>query len=312
MKFMINFFDTLYSSIIDRNPVISKLRFYSFLRFSVRLCANFVLPIYFFLTSKNKSYCLTSTGHVGQRYIVSLTSFPARINRLWLVIESILRQTNKPDKIILWLSNEQFSGLGSLPGNLKEIRFCDGDLRSHKKYFYAMKEFPEDIIITIDDDIFYKSKMIKDLSDYNNRYPNTVISQYCKRITWKNNIIESYKNWPPLKNESSPSVNLFFGTGGGTLFPPYSLDYHVLITELFMNLTPTADDVWLNAMCRLHKTPIKNIQLYPGLLPVTNSSDVMLYESNNWMNQNDVQIQAVKNFFEKEININPFECLNIH
>src|SRR5699024_12638905 len=65
----------------------------------------------------------------------------------------LLRQTYPPDKIILWLAKEQFEGRNTLPNNLLdlekrglEIVFCDEDLRSHKKYYYAIKKFSKDIL----------------------------------------------------------------------------------------------------------------------------------------------------------------------
>ena len=39
-----------------------------------------------------------------QKVIISLTSYPKRINTLWIVIETLLRQTMKLDEIILWLA----------------------------------------------------------------------------------------------------------------------------------------------------------------------------------------------------------------
>src|ERR1035437_9478438 len=99
---MVNIFDKLYSSINDRYVVLSKFRFYSAIRFMVRLIANVILPIYFWVTQGNKNYNLNYTTKTEDKVIVSLTSFPVRIGRLWLVIETILRQTLKPEKIILW------------------------------------------------------------------------------------------------------------------------------------------------------------------------------------------------------------------
>ena len=53
------------------------------------------------------------------KLIVSLTSFPARINTVHQVIESLLNQTKKADKIILWLAPEQFpNGEKDLPEKL--------------------------------------------------------------------------------------------------------------------------------------------------------------------------------------------------
>ena len=77
----------------------------------------------------------------------------------------------KPDKILLWLAEEQFPGReADLPNNLVkdavedkfELRWCD-DIGSHKKYFYAMQEFPDDIIVTVDDDMYYDTDMIRRL-----------------------------------------------------------------------------------------------------------------------------------------------------
>ncbi|MEO6851924.1 MAG: hypothetical protein ABI166_14880, partial [Mucilaginibacter sp.] len=92
-----------------------------------------------------------------------------------------MHQTVLPDKIILWLSSDQFSGVLSLPKKLLklqkrglEVRFCQGDLRSHKKYFYALQEFPEDFIVTIDDDIIYPTDMLEQLINLSNIYPSCI------------------------------------------------------------------------------------------------------------------------------------------
>ena len=42
--------------------------------------------------------------------IVSMTSYPARIENVWMVIDSILRQTIKPSHFQIWLSEENFPG----------------------------------------------------------------------------------------------------------------------------------------------------------------------------------------------------------
>ena len=54
----------------------------------------------------------------SQKVIVSLTSYPKRINTVWITIETLLRQSFKPDKIILWLATDQFDGIESLPTEL--------------------------------------------------------------------------------------------------------------------------------------------------------------------------------------------------
>ena len=170
---MVNVFDKLYSSIENKNTILQKIKFYSLLRFSIRVIANIIIPIYFTCTKHNKKYRLKNVETEGNRIIVSLTSFPARINNLWLVIETIFRQTVKPDMIILWLSKEQFSNIDSLPKRLLKqrerglkIELRDGDLRSHKKYYYTVQEYPNDIMITIPyKKPYIKSRYIREVVD---------------------------------------------------------------------------------------------------------------------------------------------------
>ena len=92
-----------------------------------------------------------------RRIIVSLTSYPARIAGIAQMLESIYSQTRKADKIVLWLAEEQFPNKDDdLPDDLRklqfedklEVRWCD-DLKPHKKYFYALQEFTDDVVYNI-------------------------------------------------------------------------------------------------------------------------------------------------------------------
>ena len=102
--------------------------------------------------------------------IVSFTSFPARINEVWQVVSCMLRQTLQPREIILWLSKDQFPTTESIPDSLRKlegdrftIRMVDGDIRSHKKYFYVAKEHPDDYVFLIDDDIYYPPTILMNI-----------------------------------------------------------------------------------------------------------------------------------------------------
>jgi len=68
--------------------------------------------------------------------IVSLTSYPARINSVHITINTLLQQSLKPNKVILWLASEQFPNKeNDLPDNLLRLKdygltieWCDKDL----------------------------------------------------------------------------------------------------------------------------------------------------------------------------------------
>ena len=88
---MLDFYNYWYASMQhEEHSFLKKMRIYSVLRFFIRVLANITIPIYYVLTVNNKKYSLSSGELKSERIIVTLTSFPARINRLWLVIESLL------------------------------------------------------------------------------------------------------------------------------------------------------------------------------------------------------------------------------
>ncbi|MDL2314904.1 hypothetical protein LJC16_01450 [Bacteroidales bacterium OttesenSCG-928-C19] len=228
------------------------------------------------------------------------------------MIETILRQTKKPDKIILWLSEEQFQSKNDLPKNLLilqkrglTIELRSGDFRSHKKYFYTLREYPNDIMITVDDDIFYPTDMIRNLIQQSKKYPKCVIANYTRIISYNENQISPYIQWE--YNYYKINIeHLFFGSGGGTLFPPNSLPTDATNSDIFMSICPTADDIWLNAMCKCAGFNIRTTTLRSKLiLPVLNQNNERLFTINS-QSQNDIQIAAVTNYCKKKFGQNPF------
>ncbi|HIH34904.1 MAG TPA: hypothetical protein HA255_00480, partial [Methanosphaera sp.] len=136
------------------------------------------------------------------RIIVSLTSIPERMYDVHYTLYSLLNQQVKPDKVILWLSNEDFpNGELDLPKevlalqrNGLSIRFCD-ELKSYKKIIPALETYPNDIIVTADDDIFYPPNWLKILYEDYRRNENDIIAHRVRRINMNNGKIDDYCTW---------------------------------------------------------------------------------------------------------------------
>lgn len=183
------------------------------------------------------------------KVIVSLTSFPARIPTLHVCVDSLLSQSLKPDKVLLWLAEEEFPGRErDLPSELLAlkkrgltIRWCE-NLRSYKKLIPALKEYPRDIIVTADDDNRYAPQWLERLYVSYRADPTCV---HCHRVTrfypceGHFEIVPggaSYYGTPSLLNKQ---VGL-----GGVLYPPDVLHPDVMRRDLFEALAPTSDDIW--------------------------------------------------------------------
>lgn len=61
------------------------------------------------------------------------------------------------------------------------IDWCE-NLRPYKKLIPALEKYPDNIIVTADDDIFYRPDWLKFLYDEHTKNPDCVVAHRCQRI----------------------------------------------------------------------------------------------------------------------------------
>lgn len=257
--------------------------------------SNYLLRAYYGLTGYfTRKRVLNSTEK--PKLIVSLTTYPARIEKIWMVIETILDQTVKPDKIFLWLFKGEFNGISDMPAKLRslekrglDIRFCDENLYPHKKYFYTMMEYPEAVVITIDDDVLYPSTLISDLLDYQKRFPNSITCTLSRRIRLKDKGVADYSEWEYINESTRPLYRNQMIGAGGVLYPPDSLDEELFNLEKLKLYALKTDDLWLKVMSLKKRTKVACLTgKYPRLfIPQIRKNDKPLMLNNVGKNQND-------------------------
>ena len=221
-----------------------------------------------------------------EEYIISLTSFPARISYVHIAIETLMRQTFKPDCIILWLAESQFPEK-KLPENLTRleslgltIRWCD-DLRSHKKYHYVLQENPNANIILADDDIFYPRDMLAVLVKEHKKRPKDIIASIGAQIHPNLSALPSTWIAPTLKKTHfSNKIQAY--SGQGTLYPAQCFPKEIFQKKKAIELAASADDLWLQAMSLLTHTKTTLIHPRRGFpVNIEILNDQPLFRSNN-------------------------------
>lgn len=201
--------------------------------------------------------------------IVSLTSFPDRMEDIRFCLYSLLNQNLKPHKVILWLAYDQFPNKEKdLPKDVLDFRengltieWCK-DIKSYKKIIPVLKKYPDYYIATADDDVFYQENWLKNLWDMHEKYPNTVIGTRAKRIILKDDKIADYNEWELVTKTGEPSFLYLITGAGGVLYFPNAFTELVFDEDLFLKLAPFGDDIWLWAMLVLNNVKIKPIK-YP-------------------------------------------------
>lgn len=242
--------------------------------------------------------------------IVSLTSFPERIPYVHLILERMLMQTVRPDKIVLWLSKEQFPNLEkNLPDTLLdmrkdgvEIEWCEGDMKAYKKFLPALKKYPEDLIIIIDDDMVFEADFIEKMYEAHLKFPEEIIASRVHQIGFEESgEIAPYMKWKKECDYDTYRVrdDWFLTGGAGTLFPPGCFGDKIFNEDIIREICPHADDIWLNIHAAISRRKIVNIATNKHLPSVKGTQVKRLWDIN--MTQNDVQIKQVMKYYHEEL-----------
>lgn len=238
-----------------------------------------------------------------KKLIVSFTTIPSRLDTVWITIESLFRQSYKADRIILWVADEvDWDDIHrKLEDQIKrglEIRQCS-NLGPHKKYFYAFQEFPDDLVVTVDDDVIYSEKMLEGLVKNYVKNPNRVYCYRSHRIQFKKDgTLRPYARWlgydeRDLKGVCESKLNFFTGAGG-VLYPAHLMPKELFDENLIRQCCWRADDVWLYMHMLKSDIPICNVGGNCGnVLVVERSQKEALWKTNLKRNENDEYIAAV-------------------
>lgn len=229
--------------------------------------------------------------------IISLASYPDRIDTVHLTIMTLLSQNVRPRAVMLCLAKEQFpNGEKDLPGKLTSlkdkgltIRFSE-DLRPHKKYYYPMMENPDCYIITVDDDVLYPENLVELLMETSKEYPDTVVCTWAHRITLDGDgEISRPGEWKHETSGIEPSYSVIPTGIGGVLYPPGILDIEVFNQTSIRKLCLNADDLWLKAMAvRNHRKAVRINRPAKIYFSILKTQKTGLYYDNALKNKNDV------------------------
>ena len=234
--------------------------------------------------------------------IVSLTSIPSRLRTLHIVIRSLITQTHHPKKIILWLNQDLKS---RIPGSLHLLQsdlfeICFSELNCpHRKLIHSIEKFPDDVIITCDDDVIYRKDWLRLLYQEHEKYPGKVIGNRTFQIAYDRRGFplpyQSWKTTDPIQVNKKALVAI---GAWGILYPSGSLDSQVLDVELFMRLAPFSDDFWFKAMALINGTYTIQAEKFPKEpIPIIGTQGNSLKKINVKRDLNDAQWSSLSDYF---------------
>ncbi len=244
----------------------------------------------------------------GDGVIVSLTSFGERAKRVHITLQSIFEQTEKAASVVLWLDEGEFTR-GNLPEGIVRAQkrgLVVGfyrNLRSYMKIIPTLVTYPDRSIVTIDDDVMYPSDLLAGLLRHHERTPRCVLAYRAHQITFDEaGRVNAYLDWRHCIHDQPVSCSCIVPTGvGGVLYPPGCFDDEVLNDTVFMDLCPTADDIWLKAMTLKNDTECRVVpdgNRWSELPPFVEDTQTECLATINVKKGNDVQFKNVFDHYD--------------
>ena len=238
-------------------------------------------------------------GRDSAGVVVSLTSYGKRLGIVHLTILSLMRQSVRPDRIVLWLDAEE----DAVPDSLKElekygldIRYGREDLKGHKKYFWALREFADQCVITVDDDVMYPADTVGSLLAAHDRHPDAVVARRVNRMVVADGRLAPYVDWEFEWHEDDAPRDDLLATGvGGVLYPPHCFGDRAFELGPIAGTGLGNDDLWLKANEIIYG---RKVAWAPCDLPhpyvIVPDQEDGLWDTNVRGGDNDVSIRAIE------------------
>lgn len=242
----------------------------------------------------------------SENVIVSLTSFPARLNVVHYGIRALLCQTYKPDRIILWLTEEECKDI-LLPKELTdlceyglEIKYAPENLKPHNKLYYTLRENPNSVVISVDDDNVYSLKIVERLMKAHEQYPDCVCCNMAHEITLIDGRPDKYDAWNGGAIGKSGISDYFVALGvGGVLYPAGCFDDEYFNRELIRKLALSADDLWLKFTELRLGIKVLKIEKHTKIpFVIRGSQKISLSRENNGQKKNDVVMANLCRYYQ--------------
>ena len=225
--------------------------------------------------------------------ILSLTSHPPRFGTLGRFFES-LQGMELFEKVVLWIAHEDATEFEKIANTIPakiEVRYCL-DLGPGKKLIPALVEYPNDRIVTIDDDLFYEQSTFIEILEISESYPLEIIAGRTHYVTYNDfGRINPYGLWLFDYSNSDEASKCLFPTGSGmVLYPPNALHPDVTNFNSYGELAKFQDDLWFWVQAKRKGTLFRRVPGHRPNRPIDGTQGDGLWQTMNSKGGNDLAL----------------------
>jgi hypothetical protein len=238
--------------------------------------------------------------------VISLTSHSRRFGKLHLTLKCLLMQRavrRGAAEVVLWIGDAHHPNLPRSVSDLVSsgltIRVCD-DLGPHTKLVPALRAYPDRTILVCDDDCHYGPEWADELLAAIDPARREIPCNRAHIINLRpDGAARPYVEWSKCVALTVAHERVFPTGVGGIAFAPGCLAETVLDAQVFRQICPTADDIWIYANARMNDHVFRALTGYRDLTVWRGSQDgtLPLMELNVRQGGNDRQFANVIDHF---------------
>lgn len=246
---------------------------------------------------------------MSQNIVITMTSYPARINNVAHAIYTFLTtQTVKPDIFYLWLSVSEFPNKEyDLPIELLKIcnyfniqlKWINDNEYCHKRWYVYPDHF-EDFVFSIDDDTNYDPNLIGSI--VSNIIPENTIFNIFKDQTYLG--IYSGIHLVKYKLAVDNTESIYKTYLGQCVFPPKTFPLNAFTEEMIKirkNICPICDESWFNPFLKYNDTKIASLDYNQNIIESINNINptwkISFSQFYNTFSKQDLQLYIVLRSF---------------
>lgn len=211
--------------------------------------------------------------------LVSLTTTSQRLHLCRMTLASLLLQSRKPDRILVWISERPYlrdQGITDAArldairrdlaplGNIIEFRWTH-NIGPYRKLMPTLQTCQrDDLIVTADDDIFYGEHWLERLlgafGQANQDGDNYMVAARVRAVLanplGRN---RSYLSWPVINTAEDLTDQFVVTFGGGAVLRKSFFMSGDIRNVDYLRLAPTADDLWCSKLLIRNEITVRTV-----------------------------------------------------
>jgi len=277
------------------------LNFIKYNRLSLNLIHRFCLM------NMANNFSLVNEVKRESEVVISLSAEENNFSDLEITLYSLLNQIIKPDRVILWLDkNLELSELPySITSFVKrglDIKFIDykGDYTS---IIYALKNFPDSIVVKASPNIFYPKDWLKKLYHSYISSPKDIHVHRAEITEFKDSNYISYNYWKKYAEQPTAAFYHYPVSDCGILFPPRCFVSDFYREDIYNKKVNAKPDIWLMFMAIVSNRKIRLVKNHIKVFSYINWWKQLYSDYTNYKNYSNIneQVLSLMDFYGQNI-----------